>query len=203
MSDYVVHFAKSDHGRSAYANMMGILSSQTIQAPNRFGIARNIAPGLDTQRVACFSETPLHYLKRIAERRSQFGIVFQKNFIVSRGGNPILYTYQNQPLAKAIQAIMGDEADNPGAPIWSITPFIDTVGGSYNFEWEREWRHVGDFHFTSSDVAFLILPATSHEAARQFFTSAEEDDIGPNYPCALIDASWNQQQIASALDRPL
>lgn len=199
MSDYVVHFAKPHDGHPAYTTIMGILSSQTIRAFNGFGIARNAAPDRDTQRVVCFSETPLHYLTRIADRRSEYGIVFRKSFIVSRGGNPILYAYHNQPLADAVRALMIAARDEPGSPVWAITPFVDSVGGTYNFEWEREWRHVGDFRFEVSDVAFLIIPASDHEAARDFFASAEEDQVGPNYPCPFIDARWNRDQIAAAL----
>lgn len=200
MSDYVVHFAKPYEGRSDYVTMMGILSTQTVRAFNCFGIARENAPNPDSQRVACFSETPLHHLTRIANRRSRFGIVFRKSFIVSRGGNPILYAYRDQPVCDAIRQLMAAGRGDPTAPIWAITPFVDAVGGSYNFEWEREWRHAGDLHFTPDDVAFLIIPEESHEAARTFFASAEAEELGPNYPCPFIDAEWNQHQIAAALE---
>ena len=199
MSDYVVHFAKQYDGRSDYDTIMGILSGQVIRAFNIFGIARENAPDPSSQRTVCFSETPLHYLGRIANRRSELGIVFRKSFIVSRGGNPILYAYRDQPLYRSVHALMAAGRGNPNAPIWSMTPFVDAVGGNYNFEWEREWRHIGDLRFTSDDVAFLIIPANLHEAARTFFASAEEDEVGPNYPCPFIDARWNQQQIAEAL----
>lgn len=84
--------------------------------------------------------------------------------------------------------MMAFSAGDPTAPIWSVTPFVDETGGSYNFEWEREWRHVGDLHFTPDDVAFLIIPEESHFYARDFFQSAEQDQLGPNYPCPFIDA---------------
>jgi hypothetical protein len=31
---------------------------------------------------------------------------------------------------------------------------IGYPNGSYYFEWEREWRKVGDFTFTTDEVAF-------------------------------------------------
>ncbi|WGM32571.1 abortive infection system antitoxin AbiGi family protein [Brevundimonas sp. NIBR11] len=202
MSDYVVHFTKPQGHSSAYDGIMGILSQQVIRAYNPFGIARQTAPNIDSQRVACFSETPLHYLSRIVDRRSQYGIVFRKNFVVSRGGNPILYAYKDQPVADAIRALMAQGRNTPDAHIWTITPFVDVVGGTYNFEWEREWRHVGDFSFTPADVAFLIIPQDSHQAARQFFEDAGAENVGPNYNCPFIDGRWNEAQIANHLSGP-
>jgi hypothetical protein len=43
--------------------------------------------------------------------------------------------------------------------LWNLTPFIDRVmPGTYEWDWEREWRVPGGFQFTFDDVAFVITP---------------------------------------------
>jgi hypothetical protein len=66
-------------------------------------------------------------------------------------------------------------------------------------EWEREWRHVGDLDFSVADPAFLIIPESHHEAARDFFHSAKTENIGPSYECPFIDPYWGEDQIAATL----
>lgn len=195
MSDYVVHFAKDHAGRTAYDNMMGILSSGTIRAMNPFGIARTFAPDAASQKAACFSEIPLHQLDRLAEARSSYGIVFRKDFVIHRGGNPILYAYQNRPVSQAIRSLMAMGAGDARHPVWRLTPFVDAPGtygvSPYFFEWEREWRIIGDFRFEPENVAFLIIPEDLHEAAKSFFETVRDDNTGPAYDCPFIDPYWS------------
>ena len=91
MSNYVVHFTKNFNKRSAYNNMLSILHGQQITAISPFGIAYKEAPAPEMQKAVCFSEVPLHRLGRIADKRSKYGIVFKKDFVIHRHGNPILY----------------------------------------------------------------------------------------------------------------
>lgn len=105
MSDYVVHFAKDYDQKSAYDNMLSILGSRVIKARNPFGLVREKAPDPKSQRVACFSEVPLHRLRRLAEARSEYGIVFRKDFVVHRGANPIMYAYKDHDVTAALKQI--------------------------------------------------------------------------------------------------
>ena len=81
--------------------------------------------------------------------------------------------------------------DTSKEELLNLAPFIDIPGnyGSsfYRFEWEREWRVVGDIYFTPSDVAFLIIPGEKHALARTFFNDAEIEHLGTNYTCAFYD----------------
>src|ERR1700760_42213 len=95
MSDYVVHFARDYAEKSAYDNMLSILGSSVIKARNPFGLVREKAPDPKSQHVACFSEIPLHRLRRLAEARSEYGIVFRKDFVIHQGANPIMYAYKD------------------------------------------------------------------------------------------------------------
>jgi hypothetical protein len=203
MSDYVVHFTKDYEGRKAYDNMMGILANRVIRARNPFGFARTKAPDTASQKVVCFSEIPLHLLGRLADKRSEYGIGFGKAFVIKRKGNPILYAYKDQRVAVAIHQLVAASKDETNNPIWDLTPFVDMPGdyykGAYFFEWEREWRKVGDFKFSVEDVPFLIIPEHQHKVARYFFENAERENLGPSYICPYLDAHWNQDKIAHAL----
>ncbi len=92
MSKYVVHFAKADPPKTAYDNAISILYGRRIIAANAFGAGRNLAPA---RKSVCFSEVPLHHLKRLADVRGRHGIGFRKEYIVDRGGGPILYAYKD------------------------------------------------------------------------------------------------------------
>lgn len=200
MSDYVVHFAKPSPGRTAYDNAISILHSGRIEARNAFGAGRTLPPA---RKSVCFSEVPLHELKRLAAVRGPHGIGFRKEFLVERDGGPILYAYKDTSHAKAVEAMVKSAANTPDHPIWSFAPFVDVPGiyGKihYQYEWEREWRVVGDLDFSTTDPALLIIPESHHEVARGFFDDAESDQLGPNYKCRFIDPYWDEKTVALAL----
>lgn len=206
MSNYVVHFTKDFGSRSVYENMMGICHSRTIEARNRFGAARRQAPEALTQESVCFSEIPPHMLERLAERRGPYGIGFSKTFVRSRDVSPVWYLDRGGPLERSLRALIRQALRSPSPAsddIWTITPFIDVRGSyglsTYEFEWEREWRHVGNFSFEVDDVAFLIIPEQLHGMARSFFTNAVRDNLGPGYFCPYIDPYWDRQRVEQAL----
>jgi hypothetical protein len=219
MSDYVVHFVKRPRGAAAnitssfgislpadYEAIISILGNGMLEARNAFGIAATSAPNPNSQKVACFSEVPLHMLKRLVDRRgTSYGVGFTKQFIVDKGGGPIMYAYFGTPHEQAIRSMLKAAAADPSADIWKLTPLIDSAGASrgggtpYLFEWEREWRHVGNFTFAPTDAAFLLIPEELHEAAAGFFADAEAENTGPAYKCPFIDPKWDISRIRAAL----
>jgi len=205
MSDYVVHFARDYKGKTAYDNMMAILSGQVIKARNPFGLAREKAPEPKTQRVACFSEIPLHRLKRLADARSKYGIVFRKDLVIHRGANPIMYAYKDHDVTAALKQIAKNAKKDSSHPIWRVTPFVDAPGrygkSTYFYEWEREWRKVGHFTFLADEVEFLIIPEEQHKQARVFFDDAKTENLGPSYECPFIDPYWKRKQIKPVLPK--
>lgn len=124
----MVHFTKDYGGKSAYENMLSILHSKTIKAMNAFGIAKNKAPDLQRQETVCFSEVPLHRLSRLAKVRSEYGIVFRKDIVIHRGGNPILYAYKDHPVMAALKKLIKAAGNDVKNPIWTLTPFVDAPG---------------------------------------------------------------------------
>ncbi len=51
-----------------------------------------------------------------------------------------------------------------------------------DFSFEREWRHVGDFHFAGTDVAAIITPPEDQDAIR-----AELEELAPG---RFTDTRW-------------
>lgn len=200
MSKFVVHFAKAGPSGTAYDTAISILYQRRIVAANTFGAGRKMLPA---RRSVCFSEVPLHHLKRLADVRGPHGIGFRKEFVVDRGGGPILYAYKDTPHAQAVNAMVQAAAHDANSPVWRVAPFVDLPGtygsSTYLYEWEREWRHVGDLDFSEMDPAFLIIPESHHEAARDFFDAAKADTTGPSYECPFIDPYWGEAQVAAAL----
>ncbi len=203
MSNHVVHFTKPYANQTPYNNMLGILGNRIIRALNPFGFVREKAPDPATQIAVCFSELPLHLLGRLAEKRSEYGIVFSKKFVLQNDANPILYAYKDNSAAAAIRQLVEAAKNNSADPIWELTPFVDAPGAygqsTYYFEWEREWRKVGDLMFKTDDVAFLIIPEHLHIAARTFFDDARAENTGPSYDCPFIDAHWPIEKIQPLL----
>ena len=208
MSDYVVHFTRDESARGGgYDPWIGILRDGELRpGPSPFGAAKNIEELLEHNRCVCFSEIPLDMLDRLVSRRSEYGIGFHKDYIVRKGGAPLWYLDRAGPQAQhigdEIQRRIDDGIDLDD-PFWKITPFVDRPGfygsSSYRFEWEREWRVIGQLVFEPSDVAFLFLPEGEHEKALQFFVDARIEHTGPDYLVPYIDAGWDMPKIQDAL----
>lgn len=202
MSRFAVHFTKLEPcGRKPYDNFMSILYNREIVAMKSFGIGRDFT---HARKSVCFTEVPLQYLRRLAcHRVPALGLGFQKEYIVERGGGPIQYAYQNTRHAEAWKAMVSDAIDNPSAPVWDAAPFVDVPGtygnSNYFWEFEREWRHVGNLQFVESDPAFLIIPEDDHKYARDYFEAAKIDQSGPSYECPFIDPYWDEDRIEAAL----
>jgi hypothetical protein len=76
-----------------------------------------------------------------------------------------------------------------------------TIESKYFFEWEREWRKVGNYTFTTEEVEFLIIPENLHEVARGFFKNAKAENLGPCYDCPFIDPYWPLKKIKPLLPK--
>jgi hypothetical protein len=210
MSDHVVHFTKPRPGDApsddGYSPMLSILWEGALRRGSEpYGAARRIATLGDSQRVVCFSETPLDQLERLVERRSRYGIGFRKEVLVAKGGGPLWYLDQGGPHYVAVNDIINAKVIaglDPTDPFWKLTPLIDQPGvyngRPYRWEWEREWRVAADVFFAPEEVAFLLIPEEHHEAARQFFADAKAANSGLAYECPIIDAAWSIDLVEQA-----
>ena len=180
MSKYLVHFSNS------YDSMMGILSSGSINPSGPFG-KLNMLPQYREETV-CLSEKPFDSLSKLSSRRgSRLGLAFTKEFIISKGGNRVWYVEQNSSQHTSLERM----ASSNNCSLSDLAPFIEIVSNNQNerrdFDWEREWRVIGQIPFSPEDVKYLFIPSDLHEQARIFFDDAERENIGPNYQCPFID----------------
>ena len=102
LSTFLVHFTRESVGTSARDNLLSILQSRTIEARRAMGMAakRVEAQPLSfaTQKVVCFTETPLEHAWMMVEdidnrdvAFSQYGIVVTKTYARRRACNPVWY----------------------------------------------------------------------------------------------------------------
>lgn len=206
LTSSLTHLGKQD--RSGYSQWIQILGSRELKVGKKpLGAARRVRGLGDSQRVVCFSEIPLDMLDRLLARRSVYGLGFSKDFIVAKGGAPLWYLDKEGEQPSIISAQIDERtADgvDPDDPFWRLTPFIDNPGNyagrEYRFEWEREWRVIGDVSFHQDDIAFLFLPEGDHVKARQWFSDVRIENSGPAYFCPYIDPRWGMDRIQDALE---
>lgn len=208
LSDFLVHFTKGGD-EEGYETIMSILwQRRLLRGPAPFGAARDIPEVAELQRAVCFSEVPLGFLDRVADRRkSKFGIAFRKRFLLDRGGAPLWYLEHDTPQQVAFARMIREgrrRGPDLADPLWALTPFVDFPSGpsspyTYDFRWEREWRIAKDVEFNEDDVAFLLIPEDRHDVARSFFEEHIEDNTGPGYLCPYVDPSWSVERVREVL----
>jgi hypothetical protein len=217
LATFVVHFTRQSGGRTAEQNLVRMLVGGCIEARTPMGWARSAAArfGEDasaSQRVVCFSEAPLEQLHSLTAeidgRRvalEPYGIAFTKMVARRKGANPIWYVDMSRGhdwrIAKALDRLREEAASyalTPGHrftdhPAAALLPFFEGMGtwdaSQKEFWWEREWRKVGDFGFTPTDVALVIAPEDTHETLRRHFSRP------------VVDASWGLERMIASLAR--
>ena len=171
------------------ASLEAIIKSKRIEARSAFGffnykVPMKLADGRtlnakshvrrDWLRSVCFTETPVDHvhlqMKTIYGRQLHFepyGLAFRESVVRAANGNPVVYVQTtNQPIRSAFDAL----AVSPLAATFKfMMPLVEGFGPPWfqrqtgpqeiDFRWEREWRVVGDFSFTLSDVAFGFCSA--------------------------------------------
>jgi len=211
LSTFVVHLTK-DGDKPAKDNLLAILKAGAVKAGQPMGWVREQAleiggDALESQRVVCFSETPLEHLyamfAEIKDREVKlqpFGIAFTKVVARRNGANPVWYVNMTPGFDWVVSPALNrlrKRAVRVGLhrdPAGCLFPYIEGMGdwrGSTGrrkeFWWEREWRHVGDFAFHMEDIALVIAPASEH---------AEFDKISGG---RTVDGSWSLERIIAKL----
>jgi hypothetical protein len=209
MSEFVVHFTKAiarpaDTDNTPYWQHLGILwDGQLTPSEKRWGAAREDERLGDSQRAVCFSEVPLPFTARIADRRgSSYGLGFTQEFVRRQGAARVWYLDKDEAVASAFSELMQihradfDTEDH----LWKLTPLVVQPHEKYRFEWEREWRLPGPqgLRFAMEDIAFLFIPEQWHKSARDFFDSYEPG-TAPIPCCPFVDPQWDEAKIESAL----
>lgn len=213
LGTFLVHLTREGpDGVPAKDNLKSILDGRVIEARNPYGsapsrlsaLSAGIPENLDTQKVVCFTETPLEHVHLLTEeiegRKFKFepyGICITKRVARVWDVNPVWYlditkghTWLTKPLNniidREIRAKNFSESD-----IAKLTPFIEQMGtGPDYFKeywWEREWRHVGSFCL-----------------AMQFILICPEQDLkgvmaDTYHKIPFIDPSWSLEKIIGRL----
>lgn len=216
LGTFLVHLTREYDGTPAKDNLKSILNDRVIEARNPYGSALSrlnklqaqTSENLDSQKVVCFTETPLEHVRLLTEpiqgRRFEFGpygIAITKRSARKWGVNPIWYldiTPEHNWLTKPLQNLIDSEISNKTfatSSIAKLTPFIEQMGtgvgteGEYfkEYWWEREWRYVGNF---SLHMKFIVIcPEQDHDEV-----------IDPSLQkMPFIDPSWSLEQIIGRL----
>jgi hypothetical protein len=215
LSTFVVHLTKETPGAeteksTALENLSSMLRDGWIEArtPMGWGLRKMLTPreAYDSQAVVCFTETPLeqiHGLLDIENRQvdlQPYGLAFTKMVARGKGANPVWYvdTTDRHPallrnaLDELLERALGAEGPFVNHPASRLLPYFEEMGVSRagarkEFWWEREWRHVGHFSFSPSDIALVVAPSQHHDVLRQI----------ANRPC--IDPEWSLERMIASL----
>jgi hypothetical protein len=195
----------------ARSSLEAIIKSKRIEAKSAFGYFNYKVPfkrsdgrilnaasyvRRDWLRSVCFTETPVDHvylqMQQVHGRQLHFesyGLAFRETVVRGANGNPVLYIQTtNQNMRAAMDALV----QNPLAPNFRpMMPLIEGFGPPWfprpfgpieiDFRWEREWRVIGDFSFTLSDVAFGFC---QHDDIKYF-----ESLVGEAFP--FVDPNAN------------
>jgi hypothetical protein len=220
LSTFVVHLTRDTGGRTARENLESIIGERLLRAGSPKGWATREAFGLDgpslaTQRVVCFSETPLEHVHAlfadIAGRSIHFapyGVAFPKMVARWMGINPVWYVdfshapgaRRDRAIKEALNALVTEASEDFAAhPVSRLTPFIEGMGSwpdgnggkrLREFSWEREWRHLDDLDLSPWwSKALWLCPQGELDA----FSARVAGD------CHCIDPAWGLERIIGHL----
>lgn len=232
LSTFVVHLTRDtpDPVQTGPANFGSIIASRCLQARTSMGWARDQADDPNdsnrtTQRVVCFTETPLeHIYSHVADiegrsvQLTPYGVAFTKMSARRRGINPVWYVDQTWgrawTIAKSLDELRDaakQSGDFHGQPAASIFPYAESMAvwppyGNRTwtvpkeFWWEREWRHVGHFNFSINDAALWLCPESEIPMWQDYLAQIQAhfgEDLDRQPRC--IDPRWGMEQIVAHL----
>ena len=146
-------------------------------------------------KVVCFTETPIDLIEILLERvqgRSAlfepYGLVFKKDYIRDKGGNPVFYITGD--LSAPLWNLFKDASANEfSKEEYKVLALINKCDEEIDFHWEREWRIVGNLEFKIAD----IYCGLSEEKYISYFEK--------KYDLKFIDPHWGINKILDKLVR--
>ena len=216
LSTFLVHLTRDYNGVTAKDNLRSILDDRYIEARNPYGTgASHLEPvedakpeDVETQKVFCFTETPLEHIHLLAnEIRGRlynfgpYGVAITKRLARRCELNPVWYLditphvgddWLTRPLERLIDAQI-DAGTFGQSDIAKLAPFIEQMGSSARyfkeFWWEREWRHVGGLNLAAVRKFIVICPEPDFD-----YVMGEWPKRPP-----FIDPDWSLEQIIGRL----
>lgn len=130
-----------------------------------------------------------------------YGLAFTAASARQNGVNPVWYVSMSSGqrdgsgIARALDTIRDEAVAAPGgfafSPAARVLPFCEPMGTWQNnekeFSWEREWRHLGDFHFAPSEVALVFCP------------EPEIAQVEADGDYRAVDPSWSLEKMVDHL----
>ncbi|WP_176562331.1 abortive infection system antitoxin AbiGi family protein [Mycolicibacterium palauense] len=219
LSTFLVHFTRDapDGGGTAFDALKAIVTQLKIEARTAYGLASNHPTAAGSQRVVCFTETPLEHswtmTRELAERRTSkfapYGLAFTKTYARRRACNPVWYINQTRgfdwPTQALNTAIAGEiRPYEHRDSLFRITPFIEQMGDwsqggttrMKEFWWEREWRRVGDFSFEPIHTVALLAPASDHTELRQ---TLDATGFWSSRAVPILDPDWGLERMIAVM----
>lgn len=158
-------------------------------------------------RTVCFRPYGLAITKTTA-RRSGCNPVWYSHMALEKGRwQDFAITSINEMIKAAEARAAGDDGDIDAErlseePIFKLTPFFEQMGYTPNtrkeFWWEREWRHIGDYHLPPARrIVAVLAPAEDHEQLREDLS--EIDEQWEQRP--ILDPRWGLERMIAAMAR--
>jgi hypothetical protein len=222
LSTFVVHLTRRrDAGYGPQDALVDIARARRLEARTPLGWAKAqddpSDPTKQSQRVVCFSETPLEHINLMvgpiegrAIAMESYGLALPKLKARKLGINPVWYVdmttgagdSHDWRLSRALdwlrdrmlEAAVEDDRNFHETLPARLFPFIEQMGtwpnrGPKEFWWEREWRHTGDLAIPGSSVMWLC-------------PEGEIDQINERVGRELtpwIDPRWGLEEIVAHL----
>lgn len=211
ISRFLVHLTKDCNGKTAKRSLVSILQERKIASFDHYCLFSPKLRQYDVSiqkrfNVVCFTETPLdkiHLLLDISGRKTElrpYGIVFLKDLIAEKNGNPVFYVYEGNRLLKRfldsefdqyIEGMLDDDEDNYFAVFGAL---VNVVKEGHDFHWEREWRIRKHLKFDYDEVFAIVAPEKEHKELRKIL--GDEARYTP-----FIDCEWNMEEIVEQTAR--
>lgn len=179
-SRFLVHLTRSPRSEkvagtssiSAKDVLKTILEEQTLRALDHHCL---FTPALrakaravqDRFNVLCFTETPIHQVQSLLNdvggrqyAPEPYGLVFDKDYIRERGGNPVFYVTKEiaKPLWRSLYFNEVDNIQQPPDDVCRLLSLVTVCEPANDWHWEREWRIAGDLRFRLPEVYCGLCP---------------------------------------------
>lgn len=169
-SPFLVHLTKAaPDGTSAKDILAKILKERELKAFNAWCLfnsefATTSPDFVEDFKVVCFTETPIDQisllLRPVSGRGNQpepYGIIFDKQFMRSKGGNSVFYVGDTlMPILWDTYKRAKDNGFSEGES--KFLALVNRCDEDIDFHWEREWRIVGNLSFNLDDVYLGLCP---------------------------------------------
>lgn len=217
LSPFLIHLTRKTDSGVALENLASMLGDQRIKAqsvqnlfmhePRRLGFSDLLTKKF---RSVSFTEIPLEQIRVVTDpsiardvKLEPCGLVFASDFVRRQGAGRVNYVdarsdagVRDMMLAdfrKAFRTIKfyRDFARKHHDADARIANYVrtDTVTVKRDFQWEREWRLVGDLTFQFTDLIAIICPQPDR-LRRIAKKSMNSTDLAMLDATLHIDADW-------------